>query len=281
MQELPVDWYALCAVTVLLGLKHGFDADHLAAIDALTRLNMAQRARLSRSCGALFSLGHGSVVMAIAIGSSMVATQWQAPPWLDPVGGWISVCLLTALGLLNLQAVASAAPGQMVQPMGLRSRLFARALRAHTPLGVAMVGMLFAVSFDTLTQALLFSSSAMRFGGIGEAAVLGLLFTMGMLITDGLNGLWIARLLARADRTAATASRVMALTVALVTLGIAAFSATKLLSHRVSDWSAGSEIQMSFVLLVAVTASYYITRRFTRRIAAPSTTSGHPNDGYL
>ena len=39
MHDLPTEWTALCALVFLLGLKHGFDADHLATIDGLTRFN--------------------------------------------------------------------------------------------------------------------------------------------------------------------------------------------------------------------------------------------------
>jgi high-affinity nickel-transport protein len=267
MQDPSFNWYALCAATALLGLKHGLDADHLAAIDALTRLNLAPRARLSRFCGALFSLGHGSIVVAIAVVASLVGNHWQPPLWLGPLGGWISVGLLTILGLLNLQAVASAASGEMVQLVGFRAALFSRALRAQTPVGVAMVGMLFAVSFDTLTQALLFSSSAMRSGGIGDAVLLGLLFTLGMLITDGLNGLWVARLLARADRSAARVSRLMGLAVAAITLGIAAFTAMKLLSQRISAWTEATDVALGLAVLIAVSAGYLITRQIAERKA--------------
>jgi high-affinity nickel-transport protein len=35
MHDLPTDWSALCALVFLLGMRHGFDADHLAAIDGL------------------------------------------------------------------------------------------------------------------------------------------------------------------------------------------------------------------------------------------------------
>ena len=42
MHDLPTDWSALCALVFLLGMRHGFDADHLATIDGYTRLNSRQ-----------------------------------------------------------------------------------------------------------------------------------------------------------------------------------------------------------------------------------------------
>src|ERR1700690_4076550 len=48
MDTLPTHWLALVGVVFLLGLKHGLDPDHLAAIDGLTRFNAARRPGLSR-----------------------------------------------------------------------------------------------------------------------------------------------------------------------------------------------------------------------------------------
>ena len=79
---------------------------------------------LARYCGALFSLGHGVVVLAIALAVSTLAQSWQVPEWMDVLGAWISIAFLAALGLINLHAVLSAAPGEVVQPLGLKGRLF-------------------------------------------------------------------------------------------------------------------------------------------------------------
>ncbi len=51
MHDLPTEWSALAALVFLLGLKHGFDADHLAAIDGLTRHNTRHGRGFARSCG--------------------------------------------------------------------------------------------------------------------------------------------------------------------------------------------------------------------------------------
>jgi nickel/cobalt transporter (NiCoT) family protein len=50
-----------------LGTRHGLDADHLAAIDGMVRCNVERRPGFSRSIGALFSVGHGSVVVLAAV----------------------------------------------------------------------------------------------------------------------------------------------------------------------------------------------------------------------
>ena len=123
METLPQDLYALSLLVFVLGLKHGFDADHLATIDGLTRFNARANPRLARYCGVLFSLGHGAVVMAIALAVSALALHAPAPPWLEAFGAWVSIAFLAALGFLNIHAVLRADPTQVVQPVGLKGRL--------------------------------------------------------------------------------------------------------------------------------------------------------------
>src|SRR5512142_2227714 len=227
MDALPTHWLALAAVVFLLGLKHGLDPDHLAAIDGLTRFNAGRRPIVSRWSGLLFSAGHGVVVTMVAVTVATVATRWRVPAWLDGVGTWISIAFLTALGTANLAAVLRTPGGEMVRPVGFRSRLFQRLTCTGHPMLIAAVGASFALSFDTFSQAVLFSVTGSRIAGWIFSAALGLVFTGGMMATDALNGLWVSRLVRRADRRAAAASRVMSLAVALLALGIAALAAAR------------------------------------------------------
>src|SRR5258706_10781905 len=98
IEALPGHWLALIAVVFLLGLKHGLDPDHLAAIDGLTRFNASRRPLLSRWSGLLFSAGHGVVVTAVAVALAPVATQWRAPPGLEDAGTRVSIRFLSFLG---------------------------------------------------------------------------------------------------------------------------------------------------------------------------------------
>ena len=257
MDSLPTSWSALAAVVFLLGLKHGFDADHLATIDGLTRVNARARRPFARWCGALFSLGHGAVVMAIAVIVSLAASQWQTPEWLQSSGVWISVLFLAALGIANVHAAVTAPADEMVAPIGLKGRLLGRLAEAGSPGLVALVGALFALSFDTVSQAALFSITAQQFGGLGHALMLGALFTLGMLVTDGINGLWISRLIARADELARIASRVMSLAVGGVSLLIAAFALAKMTLPDLDAWSEGKELWFGGAVFAVVLASYF------------------------
>jgi high-affinity nickel-transport protein len=262
--SLPQEWSALCALVFVLGLKHGFDADHLATIDGLTRFNARSRPRLARLCGVLFSLGHGGVVMAIALTVSLLAQRWQTPAWLAQVGAWISIAFLLTLGLLNIHAVLRAAPGEVVRPVGLKGRFLGRLARAASPGWVALVGALFALSFDTVSQATLFALTATRFGGWLHAMLLGWLFLLGMLVTDGINGFWISRLILRADQAAAIASRVMSLAVAAASLLVGAFGLMKLSLPLVDAWSEGKETMLGGALLATIGGSFLLALRLSR-----------------
>ena len=256
MPEMPTEWTALCALVFLLGLKHGFDADHLATIDGLTRFNARHRRRFARYCGALFSLGHGIVVVTIALAVGIASEKWSAPDWLELSGAWISILFLSLLGIVNLSAVLSAAPDEVVAPVGLKGRLLGGLSAARRPWSVALVGGLFALSFDTISQAALFALTATQFGGVWHALFLGLLFVLGMLVTDGVNGLWISRLIARADQLACVASRVMGLAVSAVSLLVAALGTAKLVSPAIDQWTSGRDLAFGALVIAVITTGF-------------------------
>ena len=197
----------MVALVFVLGLRHGFDPDHLVAIDGMTRSTK------SRWCGLFFSLGHGVVVTLIGVAVALAASEWQAPAWLEQTGALISVAVLLALGIANLLAVVRTPAGGRVAPVGLRGRwLTDRLARASHPAVIASIGAAFAVSFDTISQALLFSLSGWIF-----AALLGAIFTLGMVLTDVVNGLWVAKMMAGAT----AASRWMSAAIAFLCLAMA------------------------------------------------------------
>jgi high-affinity nickel-transport protein len=268
--ELPNDWIALLALVFVFGAKHGLDADHLATIDGLTRFNLQAAPERARWCGSLFSLGHGSVVLLIALGVGLASSQWPVPPWMEDVGTWVSIVFLTLLGLLNLRAVLLTKGDALVVPVGIKSGLLKRLQCASHPLAIAAVGALFALSFDTMSQAALFALTATRHGGISCALALGLCFTAGMLLMDGINGFWIARLLRKADMRARIASRVMGLMVALISLSVAAFGFARWLHADISAWYQGKELGLGLSVIALLGLSFLLGRVLTRPAAAPA-----------
>lgn len=274
MQEVPADWGALCALVFLLGMRHGLDADHLAAIDGLTRVSARQRRPHARYCGALFSLGHGVVVMAIALLAGLLGSQWMPPAWFESVGVTISIGFLALIGIVNLEAVLRAAPGTVVPLVGVRGRLVERLLGGvgpkSGPAAVLGVGALFALSFDTLSQSALFAVMAVQFGGLEHALTLGLLFVLGMLAADGANGWWISHLIDRTDRLAVLASRLMTMAVAGVSLLVAALGTARLVSTRFEQWSDGKELFVGVGVIGLLALSYVVACRVARARAQPA-----------
>jgi high-affinity nickel-transport protein len=264
MHDLPTDWSTLCALVFLLGLRHGLDADHLAAIDGMTRVASRAGQPHARYCGALFSLGHGAVVVGIALLAGSMGTRWAPPAWFEPVGSLVSIAFLALVGAVNLRAVWRAPAGEAVPLVGVRGRLVdqlvARLPGGRRPVGgplAAMgVGLLFALSFDTLSQSALFAVLGLQYGGVPQALVLGGLFVAGMLASDGANGWWISHLIHRTDRMAAVASRTMTLAVASVSLLVATMGGARLLSTHFAGWSEGKELYLGSSVIALIALSY-------------------------
>lgn len=87
---------------------------------------------------------------------------------------------------------------------------------------------------------------------------LGVVFMGGMLLADGANGLWMARLVARADRTARIASRVMAVAVAGISLLVAAYGAARLALPGLEAWGEGKELLFGALVMGVVFASFLV-----------------------
>ncbi len=270
-ESLSGSWAFICAVAFTLGLRHGLDADHLATIDGLARRNATRNPRLSQLSGTLFSLGHGIVILAIALSASLLAGHWQTPEWLEISGATISISFLLGLAFLNLYSVWKTPRGQIVAPSGIKSRLFSRIINAERPIVILAVGMLFALSFDTITHAALFAIVAESFGGVGSTLILALLFVFGMLLADGANGFWISHLIRRADKRAAIASRVMATAVGLLSLGVAALTLSKLLSPALEQATEVAGYWVGIGVLAAVGLAFGLAM-----FAASAHSHAHP-----
>ena len=127
---------------------------------------------------------------------------------------------------------------------------------------------MFALSFDTVSQATLFALTATQFGGWQPALMLALLFIAGMLLTDGLNGWWISRLIKRSNATSRVASRVMALAVSGVSLLTAGLGvATQTLPH-IDTWTEGKELWFGAAIVAVIFASFVLGQRLALGPAA-------------
>jgi high-affinity nickel-transport protein len=205
--------------------------------------------------------------MAVALAVAATAHAWNAPAWLEPFGAWASITLLVLLGALNLAAWQRTAPGAQVELAGWRSRLFDGALRACSRRAVMGVGVLFALSFDTVTQAALMAATGIAHHGLAAVALLAGAFATGMIVTDGLNGWWVARLIQRPGAGTARASRVMCIAVSAISLGTAAIGAAAQLSGPVAGWAEAHGEWVAGAIVAIMAASFGTGLLLARRDA--------------
>jgi len=94
-----------------------------------------------------------------------------------------------------------------------------------------------------------------------------------MLVTDGINGFWISRLILRVDQIALIASRVMSLVVAGVSLLVAAFGLMKLTVPAVEAWSVGKELFFGAGVVIVVAGSFLMAVWLTRTVEPQAATA--------
>src|SRR5471032_2416426 len=89
---LPVSLGASAFTVFALGLRHGADPDHLAAIDNLTRNGVSAGRRLSKFFGTLFAGGHSIMVLSIAALAGLLGSRIAVKGELiETIGTWVSI----------------------------------------------------------------------------------------------------------------------------------------------------------------------------------------------
>ena len=206
------------ALVCMLGVRHGFDADHIAVVDGMTRARQLHGSYwTARLVGAQFALGHAATILLASL--LLHGQSATLPAWLDGIGLVISTCFLLAIAASNF-AHAWRPPDGSVRPCGLIALVLRRLNGQH--LHPALVGMAFALSFDSLAQAAFFASRGSQFSGISAVVLLAVAFGLGMLVADAANGALLNWFASRSDRLARHASRVSSGFIALIALFTAA-----------------------------------------------------------
>ena len=255
------------ALAGLLGFRHGFDSDHVAAIDALARVQReAGRRRLARWCGAFFSGGHALVVLIAALLAVRIG-EGAAPAWADAAGGWFSIVCLSLFGALNLHAAFS---------RHRHGHLLGRALGlirpvAVVPAGPLLIGALFALSLDTLTMAVWFGGAGTQGGGVPIVGLIALSFGAGMIVADGLSGWWINRLMSRSALQRADAMRLVSALIGVGALGTAVLGLARMASPALDGWVDTHALGLGLGLIVLTSGVLLV---LARRAASIPRTQG-------
>ena len=215
----------------VLGLRHGLDPDHIACIDGLTWRALNHEHQHAHWIGTLFAIGHGLLVTGIAVGVSQFTRSLSVPDMVVTVFGWIPTALLLLVGTLNLRLLMRKDPSYA--PTGWKLRLIPQRLRNHSsPWAVVVIGVLFATVFDTATQASAWGYVASnKGGGLMAAFLAGIVFTLGMIITDTLDGRLICRISRGTDGQAAGRRfrRTLGWLIVAISYGVAAYNVGKAL----------------------------------------------------
>lgn len=114
-------WPKATVIDDRVHLAIGLDADHLAAIDGLTRLSSRQGRSYARYCGALFSLGHGMVVLSIAALAGALGSHWVPPSWFESLGSIISIGFLAVIVLIGASYLVAYRVAALRQPQAAGS----------------------------------------------------------------------------------------------------------------------------------------------------------------
>ena len=196
------------ALAYSFGLRHAFDADHIAAIDNVTR-KLMQEGRRPVGVGLFFSLGHSTVVvgLSIAIALTTAALQTQFDTFKSVggvVGTLVSALFLFVIAFANVLVLISIYRafrtvkngGRFVEEdldlmlanRGFMARIFRRAFRLiERSWHMYPLGFLFGLGFDTATEVGLLGISATQASqgmSVWSILVFPALFTAGMTLMD-------------------------------------------------------------------------------------------------
>jgi nickel/cobalt transporter (NiCoT) family protein len=198
-----------------LGMRHAFDADHIAAIDNTTRKLMTEGQR-PLSVGFFFSLGHSTIVFALAalfaigvrgLSGAVEDDSSTLHTATGLIGPTVSGVFLVVIGVINLVVLVGIVKvfqrmrqgeyderklEEQLDSRGFMNRFLGRATRAvKQPWQMYPLGVLFGLGFDTATEiALLATAGTAAAGGLPLYAILCLpiLFAAGMCLLDTIDG---------------------------------------------------------------------------------------------
>lgn len=207
--------WPLLGLAFALGLSHGADPDHLTAIDGMTRASVDRHPRMSRWVGTWFAFGHAFSVLSIAAVIALAAEYLQSSSnSVSHVSGVLSAFLLFAIGTMNLARLIALPVGTVALSHGFMGYLLPRQmLKIAHPLSAVPIGALFGLGFETASQMSAWALAGTMGYGLLGALLIGMAFSVGMVVTDSINGLVVRRLYLAATKMAIQSNRMMTLTV--------------------------------------------------------------------
>ncbi|MGH9409697.1 MAG: HoxN/HupN/NixA family nickel/cobalt transporter [Vicinamibacterales bacterium] len=302
--KYPFMW-GFAGLAYAFGLRHAFDADHIAAIDNTTRKLMDHESR-PFGVGFFFSLGHSTVVLALTIAIALATRPIAAAlPRLHSAGAYlgttVSGVFLYIIGIVNLivlidvcrvlaglrdGAYDEAALEARLLQRGFMNRWFGRLFRIVTrPRHMYWVGLLFGLGFDTATEVGLLTTAGVAASQalpLAAILVLPIVFAAGMCLMDSADGILMCGAYGWAftnplrkvfyNLTVTGLSVVVALLIG--TIELASIVTDRLLDVHSGVWGAlqrvdsqtmGLTVAAMFVICWAVSAGIWRWGRFEER----------------
>jgi high-affinity nickel-transport protein len=222
--DQPVFTVGVGVLAYTFGLRHAFDADHIAAVDNATRKLLADQAeqgtdRKPLSVGFWFSLGHSTIVFGLALLLSVGVKALTNPVEDDSstlhsmtsvIGASVSGVFLWVLGILNLMVLLGimrvfremrqgrydeAALDEQLNKRGFLNRFLGGLTKSvRKPWHIYPIGVLFGLGFDTATEVglLVLAGGAAAFNlPFYAILVLPILFAAGMCLADTVDGVFM------------------------------------------------------------------------------------------
>ncbi len=253
---------ALGAFTVfVLGLRHGADPDHLAAIDNVTRNAYVRTPLLSRFVGTLFAGGHSVMVLAISALVGLLGTRFAAHGALvERIGTWISIAVLLLVAAMNVHTLRQGG----TRVAGAKTRLLPKRMRESSSALLAIpIGLLFGFGFETSSQILAYALAFNPQSGIVGGLIVGATFSAGMICTDTLDSVLVHRLIAFRSPRLPALMRVWIWAVTGLAVAVAAYELAQILGWR----SPAGDLAVSGALVSVLAAVFVVVLVATRTTA--------------
>lgn len=236
----------------LFGLRHGMAADHITVIDGLgMHLHHQGRNWIVPWLGTIFAVGHGIIITVYIAFAHLGIQKLHADnyKWLD----WIPVILLFTIAFLNLRTLKRNAQPKPVVPAhtsesGLKKRSFTALL-----ISVCMI-----MIFDTLADAAAWGYSAAASRSFFSALVVGLFFTLGMILTDTIDSRLLAKTIIQTQTNSMVLKQRRTLSWVIIVFSFA-IGLQKLMAifNASLTPSEGTDLMIGGALILAVAVSYF------------------------
>lgn len=211
VQHFHTPLISTAVLSYTLGLRHALDADHISAIDLMTRRLIAAGQR-PVTVGMFFSLGHSTIVIvtSLVVAGTAAAVSKKFDDFSrigGTVGTSVSASFLLIFGLMNvyilykllgqMRKFVASAPGEehthfKFEGAGVLFNLFRRLFKlVDRPWKMYPLGVMFGLGFDTSSEiALLGIASIQASKGTSFWLILiyPILFTAGMCLLDTIDG---------------------------------------------------------------------------------------------